>query len=114
MHGSVVVRTPDSQSRETGFESTCCRFENLLIFVTPRCHSCCCINTAAVAIPSSNTVGCKRTFLQTASSFWNKLPEKIVGIKETDQFKAEVNTFLGTLCQHPSPECRQLLCQGRS
>ncbi|KAI0237625.1 Phosphatidylethanolamine N-methyltransferase [Lamellibrachia satsuma] len=28
--------------------------------------------------------------------------------------KEEVNPFLGALCQHPSPEWSQLLCQGRS
>ena len=37
--GSVAVRTSRSQSREPGFESSCCRFEALSISSIPRCHS---------------------------------------------------------------------------
>ena len=37
--GRRAVRTPDPQSREPGFESSCCRFETLAISFTPRCHS---------------------------------------------------------------------------
>ena len=37
--GGAVVRTLDSQSREPGFESSCCRFEALAISFIPRCHS---------------------------------------------------------------------------
>ena len=37
--GSTVVRTSGSQSREPGFESSCCRFEALAILFIPRCHS---------------------------------------------------------------------------
>ena len=37
--GSVAVRTSRSQSREPGFESSCCHFEALSISSIPRCHS---------------------------------------------------------------------------
>ena len=37
--GGAAVRTSDSQWREPGFESSCCRFETLAISLTPRCHS---------------------------------------------------------------------------
>ena len=38
-HSDVAVRTSDSQSREPGFESSCCRFEDWAISFTPRCFS---------------------------------------------------------------------------
>ena len=38
-------------------------------------------HTAAVAIPSSNTAGHKRTFLPTASRLWNELPLEIFTIR---------------------------------
>ena len=34
----TAVRTPDFQSREPGFESSCCRFENFAISVSPVCQ----------------------------------------------------------------------------
>ena len=37
--GGPVVRTLDPQSREPGFESSCCHIEALAISFTPRCHS---------------------------------------------------------------------------
>ena len=36
---SIPVRRPDSQSREPGFKSHCCRFEPLASLITPHCHS---------------------------------------------------------------------------
>ena len=36
--GSVVVRKLDSRSSESGFESSCCGFENLAISFTTHCH----------------------------------------------------------------------------
>ena len=38
-HSDLMVRTLDSQSREPGFESSCCRFKALVIFFTPHCYS---------------------------------------------------------------------------
>ena len=35
----VAVNTSDYQSREPVFESTCSRFEALVILFSPRCHS---------------------------------------------------------------------------
>ena len=37
--GNVFVRTPDSQSREPGFESSNCRLKTLAISFTTRGHS---------------------------------------------------------------------------
>ena len=37
--GGAAVGTLDSQSREPGFESFCCRFESLAVSFIPRCHS---------------------------------------------------------------------------
>ena len=45
---SVEVRMSGSQSRESGFESSCCSFEALAILFIPHCHSCLsCINDLA-------------------------------------------------------------------
>ena len=35
----AAVRALDSQSRESRFQSSCCRFETLAISFIPRCHS---------------------------------------------------------------------------
>ena len=35
----VMVITSDYQSRESGFESSCCRFEALAISFIPSCHA---------------------------------------------------------------------------
>ena len=41
----VAVTTSGTQSRQPGFESSCCRFEALAISFIPRCHgSLSCIN----------------------------------------------------------------------
>ena len=37
--GCIAVRTLGSQSREPGFESSCCCFEALSVSFIPRCHS---------------------------------------------------------------------------
>ena len=37
--GGILAGTTGSQSREPGFESSCCRFEALTISFTPHCHS---------------------------------------------------------------------------
>ena len=39
LSGGGEVRTSDPLSRETGFESSCCRFETWAISFTPRCSS---------------------------------------------------------------------------
>ena len=38
-HGGAAVRTLDCQLRESGFESSCCRFEAWAVSFTPRCPS---------------------------------------------------------------------------
>ena len=66
----VVARASNSQSRDSGFESSFCRFEALIISFTPRCSSSLsCINEY-LAIDSGGYL-CTNSFL-TLIAAWLK------------------------------------------
>lgn len=59
----------------------------------------------AVAVPGSNLVGHRRSFLPYTSSLWNSLPVQVASIENFQSFKREVNNFLGA---NPSALARTL------
>jgi hypothetical protein len=56
-------------------------------------------HSAALVEPQSSTTSHKRSFLPATVSLWNRLPERIVTIKDRQRFKCEVNSFLSANCQ---------------
>ena len=76
---SILVRRPDSQSREPGFKSHCGRFEPLASLITPRCHSSLsCINEylaiqTVVDMWTNSLRAAIATWLNTSQRSWDGL-----------------------------------------